>query len=254
VAVAVRRSLAAVGAVLIVGGVIWAFAPAAEWFGIESVGFFGTPVLPTDEWNYYAAGLTWLGLTLLTQWFFLRPRGGFALREESKGRSMRFATFGAGFCAMLITFGLIAALMEIPDLWEETVFLEELYHPGVYGWMVGLWAVWAMVFYRYLRSRSRILRALIAGTILELLVAAPVHAACYKRDDCYCTRGSYTALVFGGTALFWVFGPGVFLLYLRERKRRGRILRLCPQCGEDLSGSATQSCPACGSATPLAAE
>jgi hypothetical protein len=197
-AVAIRWSLAAVGAILIILGMIWVYAPGTRIFAWDSAGFMGTPVLPTDEWNYYAAGVTWLGLSLLTQWFFLRPRGGLALREESKGRSMRFATFGAGFCAMLITFGLIAALMEIPDLWEEAVFADEFYHPGVYGWMVGLWAVWAMVFYRYLRSRSRILRALIAGTVLELLVAAPVHAACYKRDDCYCTRGSYTALVFGG--------------------------------------------------------
>ncbi|MHC4450428.1 MAG: FmdB family zinc ribbon protein [Planctomycetota bacterium] len=246
-AVAIRWSLAAVGAILIILGMIWVYAPGTRIFAWDSAGFMGTPVLPTDEWNYYAAGVTWLGLSLLTQWFFLRPRGGLALREESKGRSMRFATFGAGFCAMLITFGLIAALMEIPDLWEEAVFADEFYHPGVYGWMVGLWAVWAMVFYRYLRSRSRILRALIAGTVLELLVAAPVHAACYKRDDCYCTRGSYTALVFGGTALFWVFGPGVFLLYLRERKRRGRLLRICPDCGHDLSGSAAETCPACGS-------
>ncbi|MHC4409176.1 MAG: FmdB family zinc ribbon protein [Planctomycetota bacterium] len=199
-AVAIRWSLAAVGAILIILGMIWVYAPGTRIFAWDSAGFMGTPVLPTDEWNYYAAGVTWLGLSLLTQWFFLRPRGGLALREESKGRSMRFATFGAGFCAMLITFGLI-----------------------------------------------RILRALIAGTVLELLVAAPVHAACYKRDDCYCTRGSYTALVFGGTALFWVFGPGVFLLYLRERKRRGRLLRICPDCGHDLSGSAAETCPACGS-------
>ncbi|MHC4939682.1 MAG: hypothetical protein ACYTHK_11985 [Planctomycetota bacterium] len=244
-AVAIRWSIAAVGALLIVAGFLWTFAPGTEWFGAESFGFFGSPVLPTDNWNYYAAGLTWLGLVLLTQWFFLRPRGGWALREESKGRSMRFATFGAGFCAMLITFGLGAALLEIPDLWADNVFLDEIYHPGVYGWMVGLWAIWSMAFYRYFRSRSKILRALIAGTVLELLVAAPVHAACYKRDDCYCSRGSYTALVFGGTALFWVFGPGIFILYLRERKRRGRLLRVCPACGHDLSGSAATICPEC---------
>ena len=159
---------------------------------------------------------------------------------------MGLASIGAGFCGMLLTFGLVAALMEIPDLWKDVATRDDFIRPGVYFWLIALWIVWALVFYRYGRGKSRILRALISGTIVELLVAAPVHAACYKRDDCYCARGSYTALVFGGTALFWVFGPGILLLYQRERDRRGRLLRHCPDCGHDLSGSAATICPECG--------
>jgi len=251
-AAAVRRMLAVAGLGLILFGLIWVFAPEEEILGWKSVGFLGTPVLPTEKTPYYTAGILWLGITLCTQWLFLRPRGGWTLHEGGTGRPMRAAAIGAGFCGMLVSFGLVAALMEIPDWWAGTVLIEDDgFHPGVYAGIVALWIVWAVVFYRSFRSPRSVLRALIAGTILELLVAAPVHAACYRRDDCYCARGSYTALVFGGTALFWVFGPGIFLLYLGEHRRRRRLLRACPHCGADLSGSAAEVCPGCGGATPV---
>jgi hypothetical protein len=122
--------------------------------------------------------------------------------------------------------------------------------------MLGLWVLWGVIFYAYWRqgdhySRSgRMLRALLAGSVLELLVAAPVHAWAARRSDCYCERGSYTGLVFGGTVLLWVFGPGVVLLFLRERYRREKLFPVCPACGYDLRGSAEPTCPECGA--PLA--
>ena len=79
-------------------------------------------------------------------------------------------------------------------------------------------------------GRSLAPRALLAGTVLELLVSGPAHVWAVRRQsaglfdhDCYCARGSYTGLVFGCTALVWLFGPGVFLLVLRERKRREEL-------------------------------
>ena len=94
--------------------------------------------------------------------------------------------------------------------------------------MVLLWALWAAVFHHLWRNLdhrtavSRTTRALLAGTVLELLVAAPIHAWAMRKDDeCYCARGSYTGLVFGGTVLIWLFGPGIVLLAMRERKRVG---------------------------------
>ena len=64
---------------------------------------------------------------------------------------------------------------------------------------------------------GRIIRGLIAGSILELFVSIPIFVT--RQDDCYCARSSYTGLVFGATALLWAFGPGVLLLFLREKRR-----------------------------------
>ena len=97
------------------------------------------------------------------------------------------------------------------------------------------WGVWTAVFFAYWRQGDRMtqyrrmLRGLLAGSILELLVSAPVHVLALRssdgrEDNCYCTRGSYTGLVFGGTVLLWVFGPGIVLLFLREKARRTPLL------------------------------
>lgn len=244
-----RWALAAAGGVLLALGLAWTFSD--ELFGVDSVGLIGTPVVPYQGANPDALAACWIGLVLLLQWLFLRPRGSWALRDADDARPMAAAALGAGFCAMLLTFGLIAALMEAGDRWIDAAHGEEAFRPWVYVAIGALWIVWTLVFATYARSRSRILRGLIGGTIAELLVAAPVHALAYKREDCYCARGSYTALVFGGTALLWVFGPGVYLLYRRERARRAHLLRRCPHCGADLSGSAAETCPHCGGAAPL---
>jgi hypothetical protein len=69
---------------------------------------------------------------------------------------------------------------------------------------------------------GRVIRGLIAGSVLELFVAVPIYAT--RQDECYCARGSYAGLVFGTTVLLWAFGPGVFLLFVKEKHRREKLL------------------------------
>ena len=64
--------------------------------------------------------------------------------------------------------------------------------------MLLLWALWAAVFHHLWRNLdhrtvvSRTTRALLAGTVLELLVAGPVHAWATRKDD-DCTFCDYKA-------------------------------------------------------------
>jgi hypothetical protein len=62
--------------------------------------------------------------------------------------------------------------------------------------------------------------ALLVGSILELLVATGVYVWKTDEDNCWCARGSYTALVFSATAMLWAFGPGLLFLFLREARYR----------------------------------
>ena len=68
------------------------------------------------------------------------------------------------------------------------------------------------------------IRGLIAGSVLEVMVAVPVHVWAARQRDCYCCRGSYTTLVIAGTVLIWAFGPGIILLYMREKYRRAKLI------------------------------
>ena len=48
-------------------------------------------------------------------------------------------------------------------------------------------------------------------------------------NDCYCATGSYTGLILGGTVLLWTFGPGLVLMFLREKDRREPLLTKVPR-------------------------
>ncbi|NBC10458.1 MAG: hypothetical protein GVY24_01820 [Planctomycetes bacterium] len=230
--------------------------PMIERFGASIA---GTPLMIswTDVSPYLNAAVV-LGLLLLIQWLFLRPTRGWSVRMARKARPMMTSLLAAGFMAMLLTVGLIITLLELPNWWASRI--NDVWYPFAYGvWaaMAGLWLIWAAIFWVYWRQgdrytqMGRMIRGLVAGSILELLVAAPIQAMNLHKEDCYCARGSYTGLVFGTTVLIWCFGPGLVLLYLREHHRRAALLApTCDRCGYDLRGSIghATTCPECGAA------
>lgn len=217
---------------LVLNPLIWAW----EKLGY---GVLGTPFGPIENnsWDdraiyaMHAAGF--LGLFLVSQWMFLQPRGGLAFRTADRPRSGRLAIWGAGFAGMLITFGAAASVLQIAHKWEE-LFSGEFHFlkmtlNGLQLLLTAMgfaWVIWGIVFGLYFQDCDhrtvvgRLTRILLVGTIVELLISIPAYAtALREQDDCYCAKGSYTGLVFGCTALFWLFGPGIFLLMLRERRR-----------------------------------
>ena len=255
-----RRSLL-VGAWICLGCfVVWLALPllGKETPKFAAWGVVGTPlaVLPGEMIGNNAG---FLGLMLLAQWAFLRPVRRTLLLGAEAGRPRWHAVAAVAFIATLLCTALVATLLELPDWWKPIFDSNE--HPGrmwsVWLGMLAVWIAWAGVFFVYFRrgdflaKTEVVVRTLIRGSCLELLIAIPTHGFAYRRvtDDCYCVRGSYTGLVFGSAVLLWAFGPGLALLYWREKERREPILqRLCPQCGARLDPAAAPGspCPNCG--------
>jgi hypothetical protein len=239
---------------------------AVPWLHEDSPGLWGTPAMWLGAWakgeeaSSLGAGLIYLAILLAMQCLFLRPRRGWAISLLREGRPMRTSVVGAAFIAMLTSVGLIATVLELPGWWYPLMDKPPPWGGiAVLGGILVLWAAWTAVFFIYWRQGDRytqlgkMTRGLIAGSFLELIVAAPVQAFTTDRHQCYCARGSYTGLVFGGTAILWAFGPGVALLFWREKVRRERLLRglpmTCDRCGYDLRGTSMAgrtTCPECG--------
>jgi hypothetical protein len=176
------------------------------------------------EFNDYPVQLAlFFGLLLLTQWMFLRPRRGWRLRMAETGRPMKTAVAAAAWVAAMLTLAATAVVLELVDVWDD-IMDDEGYAKYVMGALLVLWILWAIVFYAYWRSGTRLhqlgtmVRGLIVGSFLELFVAAGVFIWKEDPDDCYCARGSYTGLVFGATVMIWAFGPGLIFLFLREAR------------------------------------
>ena len=193
----------------------------------------GTPLffVDSDEFGYLVQAILIMGLLMLAQWFFLRPSRVLAIRLTAHGRPLNASVVVAAAMAMLLTLGAFSLILECFDQWKPLVFPDnqgQRVPPGIFGiWtgMLGVWGLWAFLFHRYWRDGDRytqlgrMVRALVAGSILEAIIATPVQAYASRQSDCYCERGSYTTLVCSGTVLFWAFGPGIALLFLRENYR-----------------------------------
>ena len=87
-----------------------------------------------------------------------------------------------------------------------------------------LWAVWGVIFYRFFASdrptafTTRITRWLLAGSILEVLVAIPSHIISRHRNECCAPFISLMGIVTGVAVALMAFGPGLFLLFARRIK------------------------------------
>jgi hypothetical protein len=181
--------------------------------------------LSSDADAYYWMHLVlFLGLLLLTQWMFLRPRRGWSLRLSESARPMRTAVLGAAIMAMMLSLAWVATLLESIGLWDDALDGDRWLAFPIGAWIV--WLLWAAVFYVYWRKGTRfeqlrkMAKGLIVGSVLELFVATGVFLWNKEDDDCWCARGSYTGLVFGATVMIWAFGPGLVFLFLREARYR----------------------------------
>jgi hypothetical protein len=90
---------------------------------------------------------------------------------------------------------------------------------------VGTWCAWAGVFLRASRTAtpldlvSRQCRTLLAGSVLELLIAVPTHIIVRHRNYCCAGYLTFIGLTMGVSVMLFAFGPVVFLLFVERWKR-----------------------------------
>lgn len=218
------------------GGIAGTPAAPLGQLSSNSVGRWSDKEIHDVRLAYLPKALLYLALFLFTQWIFLCPRGSWRIRTSQDGPPGRRAAIAAGFIGMLLSIGLLATLMELPGWWVRLTTSGGIATSQRFAvvWIVMalLWLGWTGVFLAYWRSLDRYtalrraFRGLLAGTILELLVAVPAHAwiTSSRQENCYCELGTYAGVAFGCTAALWLFGPGAFLLFLRERRRRDKLI------------------------------
>ena len=223
------RHIILVGGILFtIAGIIWAILPLLLSSAEDFAGLVGTVLIYSRERElaYGINVLVVLGLILLAQWAFLRPGKGWTIRMVTVGRPLKTSVFAAGVIAMLLTVGFITILLELPNWWQGIISADS-YWGIICVWiaMLIIWGIWSWIFFVYWRQGDRytqlgkMIRGLVAGSILETIIAVPVHIWATRQRECYCCRGTYTTLVLSATVLIWAFGPGIVLLYMREKHR-----------------------------------
>lgn len=179
---------------------------------------------------------------------------------EHPGRSLRWSIAGAAILGGACAVGIMGTLWDLVGLASVEAPADPpsmlrggnviLPHILVPAWAIsGL--LWAWAFARSGKAHApdrldRLVRWLVAGSCVELAIAAPTFAAAARRDSCHCSFGSWMAIVAGVTVLTVLCGPA--LLLLSTRKVRAQWMRaVCHECGYRRHG-AQERCPECGEA------
>jgi hypothetical protein len=256
---------------LVVGGLgEWIEGPGTP----SSPSILELPVRPLNEWPRTmsslvramfvgdVAGFTSLGVALLVvaaPALIAAP----ALRPtppEHGGRSLAWSVAGAAALGGACALGVLATLWDMVGLMMVAAPEEpaQALRGGnvIYPWLLApAWLLagiaWAWAFARAGRAHApdrldRMVRWLVAGTCVELAIAAPTFVAAARRDTCWCSWGSWWAIVAGITTLTVLCGPALVLMATR-RTRLAWMRAVCAECGYRRHGT-QERCPECGTA------
>jgi hypothetical protein len=171
----------------------------------------------------YANGIPWVWLLVmgLGQAVLLVVPVKVAGRRPVSRRGLLPTVLASGFMMALLAAGAICAFWEFAFPKDDSPS-DSWVVPGV---MALTWCLWSLIFMRLGRTQapadlvSRQCRALLKGSILELLVAVPTHVAVRQRHECCAGYMTFLGLVTGISVMLFSFGPAVFFLFVARWKR-----------------------------------
>jgi len=164
----------------------------------------------------------WLIIVLMfaAQFALLRVPVQMANRRPVSQRPVIITMIAAGFAMALLVFGAGVSIYEFATRLENfTVF----WLTAALG--IGSWGFWSVYFYRSSKRHeadarlARIRQHLMAGSILELLVAVPTHIIARQRDYCCAGLMTFLGLTAGVSVMLFAFGPAVYFLFVERWKR-----------------------------------
>lgn len=232
------------------------------------VGFFGVAGIAlalfgaaASVYHDEAEWLVVLFVALLAQVALLSPKQHWTTHVATSGRPMRRTVIISSLMFTVLSIGLVSIALDALGVWHA--FADNGDDVIRYGGaaLAILWLLWTAVFLllkdwgpRYLRLR-RIVHALIAGSLLESIIATGVLAIAPDPEDCICARGSFFGLFLSGFVALWAFGPATILVFWERKAQREFVNRRCEACQRRLAGSVRAGfdhCRHCNAPLPAA--
>jgi hypothetical protein len=161
--------------------------------------------------------VVYLAVMIVTQLLFLLGAGTIELcRPIRKRRLLLPILIASGMMALLVA-GCSAAMMELFKVQNLPAF--------GWLWVALIWLFWAIVFFVHCRKLERwqVLKRLtltvLAGSLVDLLASVPAHLVVSRRPGCFVGMFTAMGVTAGICAMLWAFGPGIVLLFFRERRQ-----------------------------------
>ena len=197
----------------------WVYAVVGVYvliLGTVAVLPFVLPLASGDEVYPAAAGVMTLLVLCEVAMLFVPVR--VASRRPVTRRSLWFPLLGSATLAALLGFGGSLAVAEYLKADDNTTWVVLAVTGAV--WLAWTFAFWLMSLDTGPESvATRLHRWLLAGSVLELLVAVPTHLVVRRRDECCAGIGTAIGICAGVVVMLLAFGPSVGFLYYRRWKQ-----------------------------------
>jgi hypothetical protein len=152
---------------------------------------------------------------VITQLVFLLGAGTIELCRPIRKRRLLLPILIASGMMTLLVAGCVAAMMELCKA--------KNFPQPEWLWITLVWLVWGAIFFLHCcklerwRVLKRLVRIVLAGSLVDLLASVPAHLVVIRRPGCLVGLGTAAGIAAGVCAMFWAFGPGIVLLFFRER-------------------------------------
>ncbi|MBN2452130.1 MAG: hypothetical protein JXR77_17220 [Lentisphaeria bacterium] len=167
-----------------------------------------------------------LGIFVGTQLLFVFGAGTVELARPIRRRRLLLPVLVAAAMVALLTAAMALALAELSRQ-EEQPWMGAL----LWGLLGVSWVGWGALFYAHCRQvdRYRALRRMtlwiLGGSLVELIGSAVAHAIVSRRPGCLVGVCTTLGISAGVCVMLWAFGPGIVLLFLRDRHASARATR-----------------------------
>ena len=197
------------------------------------LGLFGMPFTDALDYPDWLLAFELLGddlilvivvllATVISQTVFVFCSGTINLCQPIRKRR---AFLPVVLAALLLTTLVVASFFSLVELIK--IDFDDASLLWVFWVLIGVnWIGWSIAFLvtyaqhdRYTVAR-KLLSALFRGSLLELLVAIPSHVIVSRRPGCLVGMFTGLGVSSGITVMLWAFGPGIILLFLRNKHRR----------------------------------
>lgn len=162
-------------------------------------------------------------VTFGSQAIFVFSAGTLNLCRPIRRRRLLTPVIIASLMMTILVGGVSLSLIELFTIDDEDIFL------WIFWALIGVsWIVWSIVLFARYKEMDRyaavkgLISTMLAGSLLELLVAVPSHIIVSRRPGCLVGLLTACGITSGIAVMLWSFGPGIVLMFLRKRRERER--------------------------------